>query len=199
MGGFTKMNGLAAKRGYTYRLTRRQFLIATSAAALAACSPAASTPSASGSAAPSATAGKMLKLGQLLPATGVYTELGNSMKRATELYLDQNDRKLAGRPVQLIYEDDANVTATGIQKTQKFIDQDKVDAMLGVVPTPLAYGIRNAVHAAKLIFIDTNAGGNFLTRDIPNCTPACKSPYIFRASFSRTRSRIRSGTTCQIG
>ena len=86
--------------------------------------------------------------------------------------------------MQLIYEDDANVTATGIQKTQKFIDQDKVDAMLGVVPTPLAYGIRNAVHAAKLIFIDTNAGGNFLTRDIPNCTPACKSPYIFRASFS---------------
>ncbi|TMG65977.1 MAG: hypothetical protein E6H81_14645 [Chloroflexi bacterium] len=184
MSGFSKKNELAARRSYTYRLTRRQFLIATSAAALAACSPAAVTPGASGSAAPSATAGKMLKLGQLLPATGVYTELGNSMKRATELYLDQNDRKLAGRPVQLIYEDDANVTATGIQKTQKFIDQDKVDAMLGVVPTPLAYGIRNAVHAAKLIFIDTNAGGNFLTRDIPNCTPACKSPYIFRASFS---------------
>src|SRR5207253_856830 len=83
------------------RLAGRQFLIATSAAALAACSPAAVTPGASGSAAPSATAGKMLKLGQLLPATGVYTELGNSMKRATELYLDQNDRKLAGRPVQL--------------------------------------------------------------------------------------------------
>jgi branched-chain amino acid transport system substrate-binding protein len=184
MAGFTKTNKTAAKRSYTYRLTRRQFLIATSAAALAACSPAAVTPGASGSAAPSASAGKTLKIGQLLPATGVYTELGNSMKRATELYLDQNDRKIGGRPVQVIYEDDANVTATGIQKTQKFIDQDKVDAMLGVVPTPLAYGIRNAVHAAKLIFIDTNAGGNALTRDTPNCTPACKSPYIFRASFS---------------
>src|SRR2546423_13817794 len=56
--------------------------------------------------------------------------------------------------------------------------------MMGVVPTPLAYGIRNAVHAAKLIFIDTNAGGNALTRDTTNCTPSCKSPYIFRASFS---------------
>ena len=106
------------------------------------------------------------------------------MRRATELYLKLNDNKLANRPVQLIYEDDANVTATGIQKTQKFIDQDQVDVMMGVVPTPLAYGIRNAVHAAKMIFLDTNAGGNFLTRDVPNCTPACKSPYIFRASFS---------------
>ena len=181
MGEFKK-NELAEKRGYSYRLTRRQFLVATSAAALAACGPAAVAPGATGSAA--ASPGKTLKIGQLLPFTGVYSELGNSMRRATELYLKLNDNKLANRPVQLIYEDDANVTATGIQKTQKFIDQDQVDVMMGVVPTPLAYGIRNAVHAAKMIFIDTNAGGNFLTRDVPNCTPACKSPYIFRASFS---------------
>ena len=181
MGEFKK-NELAEKRGYSYRLTRRQFLVATSAAALAACGPAAVAPGATGSAA--ASPGKTLKIGQLLPFTGVYSELGNSMRRATELYLKLNDNKLANRPVQLIYEDDANVTATGIQKTQKFIDQDQVDVMMGVVPTPLAYGIRNAVHAAKMIFIDTNAGGNFLTRDVPNCTPACKSPYIFRVSFS---------------
>ena len=182
MGGFARTNDLAAKRGYTYRITRRQFLVATSAAALAACAPAAVTPAASGS--PAATPGKALKIGQLLPFTGVYAELGNSMRRATELYLKQNDQKIANRPVTIVYEDDANVTATGIQKTQKFIDQDQVDVMLGVVPTPLAYGIRNAVHAAKLIFIDTNAGGNALTRDTPDCKPACKSPYIFRSSFS---------------
>src|SRR5207237_3319103 len=45
MGGFGK-NELAEKRGYTYRLTRRQFLVASSAAALAACGPAAVTPGA---------------------------------------------------------------------------------------------------------------------------------------------------------
>ena len=179
MGGFAK-NTLAEKRGYSYRLTRRQFLIASSAAALAACGPAAVTPGASASASP----GKELKIGQLLPFTGVYAELGNSMRRSTELYLKLNDQKLANRPVKLVYGDDANVTATGVQITQKFIDQDQVDVMMGVVPTPLAYGIRNAVHAAKLIFIDTNAGGNALTRDTTDCKPACKSPYIFRASFS---------------
>src|SRR5438876_4331848 len=179
MGGFAK-NELAAKRGYTYRLTRRQFLVASSAAALAACAPGAVTPSASSSVAP----GKELKIGLLLPFTGVYAELGNSMRRATELYLKQSDQKLANRHVTPVYANDANVTATGIAATQKCIDQDQVDVMMGVVPTPLAYGIQNAVHAAKLIFIDTNAGGNALTRDTTNCTPSCKSPYIFRASFS---------------
>ncbi|MGH2472992.1 MAG: ABC transporter substrate-binding protein, partial [Candidatus Limnocylindria bacterium] len=150
-------------------------------AALAACGPAA-TPGAGGS--PAASPGQRMKLGQLLPFTGVYSELGNSMRRATELYLKQNDGRLANRPVDLAYEDDANVVATGLQKAQKLIDQDRVDVLMGVVPTPLAYGLRNVVHNAKMIFINTNAGGNFLTRDIANCTPACKSPYIFRSSFS---------------
>ena len=104
MSGFSKKNELAARRSYTYRLTRRQFLIATSAAALAACSPAAVTPGASGSAAPSATAGKMLKLGQLLPATGVYTQLGNSMKRATELYLEEFPLEGGGPPLLTTFE-----------------------------------------------------------------------------------------------
>jgi branched-chain amino acid transport system substrate-binding protein len=179
-GGFIK-NELAEKRRYTYRLTRRQFLVATSAAALAACAPAA-TPGTSGS--PGASPGARLKLGQLLPFTGVYAELGNSMRRATELYLLQNDKKLANRPVDLVYEDDTNVTAVGLQKAQKLIEQDRVDVLMGVVPTPLAYGLRNVVHNAKMIFINTNAGGNFLTRDVANCMPACKSPYVFRSSFS---------------
>src|SRR5438093_8749885 len=111
MGGFTKMDGLAAKRGYTYRLTRRQFLVASSAAALAACAPAAVTPGARGS--PSAAPGKELKIGQLLLFTGVYAELGNFMRRTTELYLRQNDQKLANPPENLLYEDDTKVTATG--------------------------------------------------------------------------------------
>jgi len=180
-------NGLAAKRGYHYRLTRRAFLISTSAAALAACAPATSTggnAASSAAATAAATAGKAMKIGQLLPFTKVYAELGNSMKRSTDLYLKSKGNKLANRPVTVIYEDEANDPQVGLAKTQKFIDQDQVDVMLGVVATPIAYAIRNAVDSAKMIYIATNAGGNALTRTTNNCTPSCKSPYIFRSSFS---------------
>ena len=170
------------------RLSRRRFLMVTSAAALAAaCAPAATSPSpsaATATAAATATPGKVLKIGQLLPFTKVYAELGNSMKRATDLYLKQKNMTLAGRPVSVIYEDEANDPVVGAQKTQKFIEQDKVDLMMGIVATPIAYAVRNAIDAAKMIFIETNAGGNSLTRDVPDCKPACKSKYIFRASFS---------------
>ena len=182
-------NPLAAKRGFTYRLSRRQFLVASSAAALAACAPTATggnaqatTSAAVVSAA--ATPGKALKLGQLLPFTKVYTELGKSMQRSTDLYLKTKGNKLANRPVTVVYEDEANDPQVGLQKTQKFIDQDQVDVMLGVVATPIAYAIRNAVDSAKMVWIETNAGGNALTRATTDCKPSCKSPYIFRASFS---------------
>jgi len=174
--------------GSSARVTRRKFLVASGAAALAAaCGPAA-TPGASATAAATAsaaaTAGKPLKIGVLLPFTKVYAELGNSMKRSADLYLKQQGGKLANRPVTLIYEDEANDPAVGLQKTQKFIEQDNVDFMMGIVATPIAYAVRNAVDSAKMIFIETNAGGNALTRDTPDCKPSCKSKYIFRTSFS---------------
>ncbi|HVR89325.1 MAG TPA: ABC transporter substrate-binding protein [Candidatus Limnocylindria bacterium] len=183
-----KPTGLADQRGYHYRLSRRTFLISTSAAALAACAPAATGGNAATSAATAsaaATTAAPLKIGQLLPFTKVYAELGKSMQRATDLYLKTKGNKLANRPAPApIYEDEANDPQVGLAKTQKFIDQDKVDVMLGIVATPIAYAVRNTIDSAKLIFIETNAGGNALTRATNNCTPACKSPYIFRASFS---------------
>ena len=169
-------------------MSRRKFLITSSAAALAAaCAPATSTggnAATSAAATAASTPGAPLKLGQLLPFTKVYAELGNSMKRSTDLYLKLKGNKLANRPVTVIYEDEANDPQVGLAKTQKFIDQDKVDVMLGVVATPIAYAIRNAVDSAKMIYICTNAGGNALTRATTDCKPACKSPYIFRTSFS---------------
>jgi len=172
----------AARRAY--RLTRRRFLAASSAAALAACAPAATPGPGGASVVPTATPGPPLKIGMLLPFTKVYAELGNSMQRATKLYLKQKGEALANRPVTVVYEDEANDPVVGAQKTQKFIDSDRVDLMMGIVATPIAYAVRNAIDAAKLIFIETNAGGNALTRTTNNCTPSCKSKYIFRTPFS---------------
>lgn len=173
------------------RLTRREFLLASSAAALAACAPAggpapataaATSPAAATAAA--ASPGPALKIGMLLPFTKVYAELGASQKRAADLYVKQQGGKLANRTVQFVYEDEANDPQVGLQKTQKFIEQDRADLMMGIIATPIAYAIRNTVDAAKMIYIGTNAGGNALTRATTDCKPTCKSDYIFRTSFS---------------
>lgn len=176
------------------RLTRRQVLIAGSAAALAACAPgggggtasptAAATGAATAAATAAATPAPALKIGMLLPFTKVYAELGASQKRAADLYVKQQGGKLANRTVQFVYEDEANDPQVGLQKTQKFIEQDQVDLMMGIIATPIAYAIRNTVDQAKMIYIGTNAGGNAMTRETTDCKPTCKSKYVFRTSFS---------------
>src|SRR6266568_3700321 len=108
----SQRNELAAKRGYHYRISRRAFLVSASAAAIAACAPSGSTggnAASSAAATAAATAGKAMKIGQLLPFTKVYAELGNSMKRSTDLYLKTKGNRLANRPVTVVYEDEATI------------------------------------------------------------------------------------------
>jgi branched-chain amino acid transport system substrate-binding protein len=161
------------------RLSRRQFLLSSGAALAAACAPA------GGPGASPGPSGPPLKIGQILPFTQVYADLGNSMRRAADLYKKLTPT-IAGRPIELLYEDEANQAPVAQQKARKFIEQDQVDVIMGIVPTPVSYALRDLVHNAQTIFICTNAGGNWLTRaagSVPN-QPASKSKYIFRTSFS---------------
>lgn len=165
-----------------FRLSRRRFLLTSSAALAAACAPA---PGPAGVASPTAAPKPPLKIGQIVPFTQVYADLGNSMKRAADLYAKLNPT-WAGRKVELLYTDEANDAKVAQQAARKYIEQDNVDVIMGIVPTPVAYALRDIVHNAQKIFICTNAGGIWLTRaagSIPN-QPASKSPFVFRSSFS---------------
>ena len=42
-------------------------------------------------------------------------------------------RKLGGLPVEVIYEDDQTKPEVGVQKTQKLIESDKVDFVVGYI------------------------------------------------------------------
>lgn len=165
-----------------HTLSRRRFLLASSAALAAACAPAGTgaspSPGTTATAAP-----KALKIGQIVPFSGVYADLGNSMKRAADLYAKLNPR-FANRPVELKYIDEANDAAKAQQAARQFIEQDQVDVIMGVVPTPVAYALRDLMHNAQSVFICTNAGGNWLTRAETAGKPSKKSPYVFRAAFS---------------
>jgi branched-chain amino acid transport system substrate-binding protein len=115
----------------------------------------------------------------------VYTDLGNSMKRAADLYVKLNPT-FASRPVKVLYEDEANDATKAKAAATKFIEQEQVDVVMGIVPTPIAYALRDVFHNAQMIYIGTNAGGDWLTRapgSIAN-QPSSKSPYVFRAAFS---------------
>jgi branched-chain amino acid transport system substrate-binding protein len=128
-----------------------------------------------------------LKIGILVPFTesAIDSDVGASQRRAADLYLKLKGGLLAGREVQLVYNDESSLDPS-INKVriQQFLQQDHVELLLGGVGTPAAYQLRDTAEASKLVYIDTSAPANALTRTTAGCTPSCKSAFVFRSAPS---------------
>ncbi|MBI2197683.1 MAG: ABC transporter substrate-binding protein, partial [Candidatus Rokubacteria bacterium] len=71
--------------------------------------------------------GGPVKVGILLPYSGVYAVLGESITQAMELVFARESWTVAGRKIELIKEDTEAKPPVGIRKADKLIDSDKVD------------------------------------------------------------------------
>lgn len=118
-----------------------------------------------------------VKIGILLPYTGVYAVLGESITQAMELVFARENWTVAGRKIELIKEDTEAKPPVGVRKADKLIDSDKVDILTGPVHSGVLAGIRDKVHNSKTILIVSNAGADQISRE--RC-----SRWIFRTSFS---------------
>ena len=118
-----------------------------------------------------------VKIGVVLPYTGVYAVLGESITQAMELVFARENWTVAGRKIEMIKEDDEMKPPVGIRKTEKLIDSDKVDILTGPVHSGILMGMRDKVHNSKTILIVSNAGADAISRE--RC-----SKWIFRTSFS---------------
>src|SRR5690349_5262194 len=124
----------------------------------------------------SAQAGPV-KIGLVLPYSGVYAVLGESITQGMELVFARENWTVAGRKIEMIKEDDEMQPPVGIRKTEKLIDSDKVDILTGPVHSGILMGMRDKVHNSKTILIVSNAGADAISRE--RC-----SKWIFRTSFS---------------
>ena len=80
-----------------------------------------------------ASAGDTIKIGFVPTFSGPTAVIGNDMRNSFELALDHLGRKMAGKPVEVIYEDDGQKPEVGEQKTDKLIQSDKVDFVAGYI------------------------------------------------------------------
>ncbi|HET9499425.1 MAG TPA: ABC transporter substrate-binding protein [Marmoricola sp.] len=116
-----------------------------------------------------------VKIGLALPASGVYEPLGVDMTRGFELYLDQHDGKLGGKDVKIVKGDEGEGPDTGVPAVQKLVTQDRVSALVGIVNSATALGVKDIVSQAKVPLIVANAGADEV---------ADGQPYVWRTSFT---------------
>ncbi len=96
-----------------------------------------------------------VKIGMVDPITGSLSALANSEVEGAKWTVDDLNKKggILGRPVQLLVEDSANDTGTGVQKTRKLIERDNVDAILGDVNSGIAYAMMGVTAEKKVLHI----------------------------------------------
>src|SRR5437899_1555044 len=80
-----------------------------------------------------------VKVGLVVPYTGVGAELGQAIDRGTELYLKLNADKVKPYNIKLIKRDDKDASgATSKTVVQELLTQENVDVLAGWVYSPNA-------------------------------------------------------------
>ncbi len=124
---------------------------------------------------------KSIKIGFISTFSGPPAAIGNDMRNSFELGLDHFGRKLGGLPVEVIYEDDLTKPEVGVQKTQKLIESDKVDFIVGYIWSNVLLASLKPIVDSKTFAIDTNAGASQLAGEL------C-SPYVFSTSWNNDQT-----------
>src|SRR6202043_118596 len=128
-----------------------------------------------------ALAGDTIKIGFISTFSGPTAVIGNDMRNAFELALDHLGRKMGGKPVEVIYEDDTQKPDVGRQKTEKLIQSDKVDFLAGYIwSNVLLASLKPAVDAQTFI-ISANAGPSAIAGEL------C-SPFFFSTSWQNDQT-----------
>lgn len=118
-----------------------------------------------------------LRIGVMLPATGVYAEIGRQVVEGFDLRLDQLGGRLGGRSVEFVRVDDQSRPDMAEGLMRRLIERDKVDLVIGSVHSGVSIVMADIARRTSTLMIVPVAGANEITDSL------C-APNIWRTSFS---------------
>ncbi|MEE6258383.1 ABC transporter substrate-binding protein [Plantactinospora sonchi] len=113
-----------------------------------------------------------VRIGMIAAQSGAYKAIGDEMVRGFQLYLDLNDQRLGGHPVDLIIADEGDTVQSGTAALDNLIGK-RVLALTGVVTSAVMSAIREKVEQSKIPLISSNASPATLQSVV----------YIWRTSY----------------
>lgn len=119
----------------------------------------------------SGTAGAQepIKIGFITTLTTPAASIGNDMVDAVKLAVEHSGGKIAGHPIEVVFEDDGLKPELGRQKAEKLVRQDGVDIVAGFIWSNVLMAARKSVLDSGKFLISTNAGPSELAGKL--CSP----------------------------
>jgi branched-chain amino acid transport system substrate-binding protein len=118
---------------------------------------------------PALAQSKSVKIGFISTFSGPTAVIGNDMRNSFELALDHLGRKMGGLPVEVIYEDDQQKPEVGRQKSEKLVQSDKVDFVVGYIWSNVLLASLKPVLDSGTFLITANAGPHQIAGEL--CSP----------------------------
>jgi branched-chain amino acid transport system substrate-binding protein len=127
-----------------------------------------------------AVAADPLKIGVLMPTSGVFAVLGQRQLKGMQFAVEEAGGTVAGRKIELLHEDTEGKPDVGLSKTRKLILSDRVDAMAGIINSAVALAVSPYIASQRVPLVISNAAADALTGDKCN-------RYVFRVSYSASQ------------
>jgi branched-chain amino acid transport system substrate-binding protein len=135
---------------------------------------------------PASAQARKLKIGLMLPYTGTFAQLGESITNGFKLHVAENNGKLGGVDVEYVTVDDESAPPKAVENMNRLVRRDNVDVVVGTVHSGVALAMANVARQTNTTLIIPNAGADEITG-------ALCAPNIFRTSFSNWQPGYATG------
>jgi branched-chain amino acid transport system substrate-binding protein len=123
-----------------------------------------------------ANAADTIKIGVIMPYSGIFSDTSTQMDGGLKLYLKQHGDTVAGKKIEIIRKDAGGIDpAIAKRLARELVTRDKVDILAGFVLTPNAMAAASISEQAKVPLVIMNAATAIITT---------KSPYAVRVSMT---------------
>lgn len=110
-----------------------------------------------------------IKIGFVSTFSGPQAAIGEDMRRSVELAKEHLGGKMGGKPFEIVYEDDQFKPDVGKQKSEKLVQQDKVNFVTGYIwSNVLLASLKTVTDEGDTILISANAGPSQIAGDLCN-------------------------------
>jgi branched-chain amino acid transport system substrate-binding protein len=110
-----------------------------------------------------------IKIGFISTFSGPQAAIGEDMRRSVELAKEHLGGKMGGKPFEIIYEDDQFKPDVGKQKSEKLVQQDKVNFVTGYIwSNVLLASLKTVTDEGDTILISSNAGPSQIAGELCN-------------------------------
>ena len=110
-----------------------------------------------------------VKIGFVSTFSGPQAAIGEDMRRSVELAKEHLGGKMAGKPIEIVYEDDQFKPDVGKARSEKLVQQDKVNFVAGYIwSNVLLASLKTVTDEGDTILISANAGPSQIAGELCN-------------------------------